>query len=783
MSRLWRVLVWMGVATALAAVAGCVMQNPSYFPHLLPFKEIKHSHAKPPGSSYFSNFDPYACRIEVRPLERSNPVGTEQVIIATIYDANGQPRRGRRVEWMVEGVGHLIEADESGFGWGRGGKVDRRYAITYTEYSEHLVTRGNDDPNDDFMIRPGQTWCVISSPVEGDTHVTAYAPEIHNWDRHKVNVTFHWIDAGWTMPQPAAQRFGGQHTFTTNVFRFSDRMPLANYRVRYTVINGPAAAFLPGRQQVMEAVTDTQGNASVTIMQLEPQAGTNRVGIEIIRPPDPCCPTGPGIIIGRGETLIQWTAPSVTISKVGPPTAAVQQPIRYTITVTNSGQLETEALTVRDEVPPGLRFESSQPPANRDGRFLIWTLGPLPPGRSAAIQATFVADQVGTIENVVSVTTVEGIRAEARATTQITTPSIDVSMTGPSTAVVGSPVTYQITVSNPGTGPATDVVLMDQYDDGLTHASGGNPLRLEIGTLAAGESRTVSITLTPQQAGTFVNRVTATAAGNLRAEASHSITAVRPQLSVNIDGPTFRYARSDIDWTIRVTNVGETALTNVVVRAQLPAEVTFVRAGGGGRFVSGGQVVWTVGTLQPREEKLLDVTARADRVTPRAVAVVTATADPNVSERVEAGIEIRGAPALRLEALDTKDPVEVGRQTTYEISVTNTGTWVATDIAITAALSEQMRIRSGVGPGNAQPQIVGNRITFPTLDSLQPGETRLFSIVGEAVKAGDARCRIELRSVSIGPDPVIEEESTTVFQSVGGGGSASPPPPSRPPQP
>src|SRR5438876_953574 len=80
-------------------------------------------------------------------------------------------------------------------------------------------SRGNANPNDDFVIRPGQTWCVISSAIEGDTHVTVYAPEIANWDAHKVFVTKHWVDAEWVLPGPAVNRAGIEHPITTHVFR------------------------------------------------------------------------------------------------------------------------------------------------------------------------------------------------------------------------------------------------------------------------------------------------------------------------------------------------------------------------------------------------------------------------------------------------------------------------------------------------------------------------------------------------------------------------------------
>src|SRR5437763_12131322 len=168
------------LAALLPALAGCfgVSQNPSYFPYLLPTGDIIQTHAKP-GFGYYNDFDKHACRLEVRPIEATNPVQTQHVIIATVYDEAGKPRRHRRVEWMLEGVGNIVEVDEAGLFPGRGYKVDNKYAVSYTAYTEHKVDRGKRHPTDDFMIRPGQTWCVLTSAVEGDTHVTGSAPDIH----------------------------------------------------------------------------------------------------------------------------------------------------------------------------------------------------------------------------------------------------------------------------------------------------------------------------------------------------------------------------------------------------------------------------------------------------------------------------------------------------------------------------------------------------------------------------------------------------------------------------
>src|SRR3954447_23291651 len=162
----------------LSGAVGCFgTGNPSYFPYLLPFGEVVQTHAKPISPGYYNNYDPHAIRLEVRPLKDAagqdvtSQVRTQHILIATLYDEKDVPRRSRRVEWIVDGAGSIMEVDESGITNSRGYKSGKQTAVSYTAYCENRLSRSgnNKDKRDgDVMIRPGQTWCVISSPIEGD---------------------------------------------------------------------------------------------------------------------------------------------------------------------------------------------------------------------------------------------------------------------------------------------------------------------------------------------------------------------------------------------------------------------------------------------------------------------------------------------------------------------------------------------------------------------------------------------------------------------------------------
>jgi uncharacterized repeat protein (TIGR01451 family) len=771
---MWRVgrnlclVLLVGLACASTGCFGG-NSNPSYFPYLLPFGDVIQTHAKPISPGYYANFDPHAVRLEVRPLEATNQVRTQYVLIATVYDEKAVPRRNRRVEWMLEGVGNILEVDEAGVTPGRGYKTGPKHAVSYTACNEHAFTRGNTDPKDDFVIRPGQTWCVITSAVEGDTHITAYAPGIADWEKGKVFVTCRWVDANWEFPPPAAARAGSEHVFTTKIFRHTDHQPLAKYRVRYKILDGPAAVLKPSGTTEYTSISDLDGNAHVTIAQLMPAFGINRIGIEVIRPPDPTAPSGAGITIARGETTIEWLAPNVTLSHTGPPVAVLGQEVVYTTTVTNSGRIESSSMLISSKIPDGLQYLRSQPPASvLEGKQLDWTLGTLPPGQTNQIQAVFKTLRPGPVTSCAALATQEGQKDEKCVTTQVATAALRVALNAPLSGTVGVPVTYQITLTNPNTMTLPAVVLTAQFDEGLEHETPAHTVTLQAGDLPAGASKNATLVLTPRKMGKFTTRVTA-ASGNISDQAIHEIVIQQAQMSLSIEGPKTRYKGRPADFTIRIGNPSEVPMTNVVVRDKLPVELQFVSASQGGQLAA-GEVVWNLGNLGPREERALQLSTTPINLTKTAVQNVTATADPGLRKDAQSVLEIFGLPALRTEVDQTGNPAPVGQKVTYTVKVTNQGTLPAADIDVRATIPAEMKLTDAKGP--TQPDVQGQVISFPKAAPLDPGKTMAYTIEVQAIKTGDVRFRVEIRSPILESGPIVEEPGTRIYDA-----SVSPAPP------
>ena len=419
----------------------------------------------------------------------------QHVIIATVYDKNNTPRRGRRIEWRIDGPGSIIRVDSNG--WVK----DKQCAVSMTNKLEHKATRGNDNPADDFVVRPGQTWCVVSSPVEGDTHVTVIAPGIADWDKSVVVRTIRWVDADYQFPPPAQVRTGTEHVMTTHISRHTDKQPLAGYRVRYKIEpGGPGSGVSqsrsgvpghqrPGRQRPGGHRPDRPGRGHQSHQHRSHSPSRSQR------------PSGSGVTLARGETIVDWLAPTITLTQAGPAMAVLGSEITYETTVTNTGRVESGTMLVTSPVSDALQYVGSVPPASINGRSLEWAFGTLPPGQSHKVQTRFKTLRPAIVESCALVVTEEGFKDSKCIQTSVTTAALKVAIRGPATAALGQQIQFTVTVSNPGGGPLDAVLLSANFDDGLESERKVQTLNQTLSPLAPQENRAILLDLVARKPG------------------------------------------------------------------------------------------------------------------------------------------------------------------------------------------------------------------------------------------------------------------------------------------
>lgn len=745
------------ILVAAAAAAGCR----THMPHSFTWPaggDIQYTHAKPPEGGYYSNWDPYAVELEVYPTEEVNPVRTQHVMVATVKDKDGKTLPNRRVEWMIaEGsVGDIVEVDESGWRASRGYKVTNKYAVSHTNNFEHVLDMGNDDPSDDIQLTPGQTWAVITSPIEGTSHVTVYAPGIYDWSKHKVFVKKHWFDVAWQFPPPATNPVGTNHTFTTVVTKHSDGSPLSDYLVTYRITDGPAAVFESSGSDTATVRTGPNGEASVTIRQVSPAEGTNNVQIDIERPADTqCCK--PGAHIATGYTSKTWLAPKIAITKDAPARALAGENFQYSIVVSNPSSITADNVRVTDQLPDGIQYVSSSPSASASGQNLSWSLGSLAGGASESISVTVHGTRTGTFTNCAEVTADMGLSDRDCAETIITSAELVLEKRCPAEVLICDPISYTIVVRNTGDGPATNVRVTDDLPDGLSTDDGRRSVQADVGTLEPGGSREMTFVARADRTGTFTNVARASGDGGLSAEADCTTVVRQPQLSVTKTGPSMRYIGRPAEYEITVTNTGDAPARDTVLTDRLPNNAEFVNASDGGR-VEGGMLTWSLGTLDAGASKTVSLTLRATQ--PGTVRNEVTARAYCAEDAAQTEMEVQGVPAILLEVIDLEDPIEVGGGIVYEITVTNQGSAVGTNIQIVCELPPEQEYNSANGPTPATAD--GRTVTFAPLPSLAPKARATFRVMSTAVQVGDSRFAVEMTSDQT-TSPVRETESTNIY--------------------
>ena len=457
-----------------------------------------------------------------------------------------------------------------------------------------------------------------------------------------------------------------------------------------------------------------------------------------------------------GKQLEGPQSPQVTIEKSGPKEIQVGKPATFKTTVRNTGQIPAVGIEVRDLVPKGTRLLGTVPKATRSVRGeLIWVLGTLKPGEDASAEMELMPVSEGEIGSVATV----HVNAEATARATVTKPDLVVQVSAPGQVLIGEEAAMTITVSNTGTGVATGVVIEEHIPAGLQHSSGAD-LEYEVGELAPGASKQLELALTAAKPGPVTNVLKVRGDGSLKAEHRFNMEVLAPQLDIAVGGPKRRYLEREASYEFTVSNPGTAAAKQVELVAYLPPALKFVSANNAGHYFEADRTVhWRLEQLPSKESgavQLVTVPIEPGQQKLR----LRGTAQRGLEVEREQPILIDGISAILFQAADTVDPVEVGKETTYEIRVVNQGSKAATNVRITVMLPPELKFVAAEGPSRYN--IDGNQVVFEGLARLAPKADTTYQVRAQGLRPGDLRTRIQLMTDEM-QTPVTKEESTRVY--------------------
>ncbi|HUY91427.1 MAG TPA: hypothetical protein VMV10_21995 [Pirellulales bacterium] len=457
-----------------------------------------------------------------------------------------------------------------------------------------------------------------------------------------------------------------------------------------------------------------------------------------------------------GKHLEGPQTPSLTLEKIAPEEIQVGKPAIFEIRVRNAGQVAAQGVEIYEQIPQGTRMLSADPPATQaEAGEVVWAIGALQPGEETKVSLEVMPLAEGEIGSVATV----HFASEASARTICTRPQLTLDVQAPREVLVGEDAKLSITVANPGTGKATDVVLSESIPGAFSHPAGPE-LEYEIGDLKPGETRKLELTLKAVQGGAAVNRLLARADAQLTAERETELMVVAPKLEVALEGPKRRYLERRATYTMRVSNPGTAPAKEVELVAHLPKGLEFVEANNAGHYDPQTQSVhWLLEELPPNQTGQVTLTMLP--VEPgEQMLRLEGTAERGLSAEQQETIQIEGVAAILFQVVDAADPIEVGGETTYEIRVVNQGSKVATNIQLRAELPAELKPLDAQGP--VRYSVDGQAVEFEPLARLAPKADTTYRLRVQGLRPGDLRVQIQLKTDEM-ETPVTKEESTRVY--------------------
>ncbi|MFO0903787.1 MAG: CARDB domain-containing protein [Pirellulales bacterium] len=321
------------------------------------------------------------------------------------------------------------------------------------------------------------------------------------------------------------------------------------------------------------------------------------------------------------ELGLQWTVqpasavaaiavqqPELALSVAGPKDAKFGENVTLLITVANPGTGDAENVTVR--LTTGANTPEMIP------------VGLIPAGQQKQIEVQMTANQPGTIA-IASEATADGdIRAENATELLVKRAEIQLAVTGPDKAYTGSPVTYQVRVSNSGTAAAEDTTVqitlpvgakLEAGTEGSQSTEAG--LVWKAGLLPPGIERVFEVQCELSTAGENRFEAKVSAAGGVAAsETAATEVQALADLKLTVSEPQgARRVGEEIVYEVTIANRGSKAAEEIQVLVQFSEGIEPQSAEGGVAELAEGQAVFQpIARLGAGQKTVLKVRAKAE---------------------------------------------------------------------------------------------------------------------------------------------------------------------------
>jgi len=259
------------------------------------------------------------------------------------------------------------------------------------------------------------------------------------------------------------------------------------------------------------------------------------------------------------ETYVNVLKPAISVDKTATRWVHVGETINYEMTVKNIGDAALHAVSLEDPM-------CDSPPVRTSGSGDTLAVGASWTYSCSRVARAGDGDPI--VNTVVAYGTDEGnktVQDEATASTDVLHPAISVEKTATEMVHVGDPVQYSMVVTNTGDTDLFGFAIDDPKCESVPVSEDADSV------LSPEEVWHFSCThvAADSDANPIVNRVDVSASDRLEQEVSNFDTAsteiLKPAIGVTKTGPAQLHVGDSADYTIVVTNPGNTPLHDVAV--------------------------------------------------------------------------------------------------------------------------------------------------------------------------------------------------------------------------
>jgi uncharacterized repeat protein (TIGR01451 family) len=131
-----------------------------------------------------------------------------------------------------------------------------------------------------------------------------------------------------------------------------------------------------------------------------------------------------------------------------------------------------------------------------------------------------------------------------------------------------------------------------------------------------------------------------------------------------------------------------------------------------------------------------------------------------LKQSFEQVVQVESVAELQFTVADEADPIEVGSETTYLITLTNKGSSAATNVRLAVGLPAELKPLGGDGPTRVT--VDAGKLLVDPLARIGPAEEAVYRIKVQGEAAGHQRIQVQLETDEM-PVAVTREEVTRVY--------------------